>query len=100
MPLTAYFGLLLRRVEALEELLQVGALVLQELELLLALPLVDRAPLRLPPLDRFALVLQLDHAGLLEPWFFGVARRCFQGIRIDEKRRTPTPILRDEDTDS
>ena len=30
MPLTAYFGLLLRRVEALEELLQMGTLVLQE----------------------------------------------------------------------
>merc|ERR1719188_1755843 len=51
-------------VVALEERVEVLLLVLQELQLLLALALVHRAPLRLAALDRLALVLQLHHARL------------------------------------
>mmetsp|Transcript_31668 Transcript_31668/g.71395 ORF Transcript_31668/g.71395 Transcript_31668/m.71395 type:complete len:280 (+) Transcript_31668:99-938(+) len=49
---------------ALQEGLQVLLLVLQEVDFLLALPLVDGAPLRLAPLHRLALVLQLHDPGL------------------------------------
>merc|ERR1719356_1079425 len=51
-------------VVALEERVEVLLLVLQELQLLLALALVHRAPFRLATLDRLALVLELHHAGL------------------------------------
>merc|ERR1711924_166310 len=52
------------RVVALEERLQVLLLVVQEVNLFLALPLIHSAALSLTPLNGFALVLEFHDAGL------------------------------------